>query len=465
MSRYLLVFLLLVFLIKFSQAQWDWVNPSPQGNDLNCIVYAGNQTLLAAGNFGTILRSTNNGQDWSHVESGSELDIRDIEFYDANNGIAVGDSGLVIITTNGGMDWETIDLQVHERLWAVAYSDSLNITITGYEGVIFHSADGGNTWNSIPPPVFGDFMDVAFITPAKGFIAGMNENYHALILKTEDSGQNWSVALNGTFGSLYSISFHDELIGYAAGGDDDVIRTSDGGNTWSLCPELNYDIAKILAVDGDWVFAVSIYKDWMRSAENNKQWVFLNQADDKFAISVCKAGENEFWVAGLAGRLQYTPDLGGTIIDLSSGVFDHFIDISFPDPEHGFIMGHVNLLISSDGGMEWNTVPITGLGQYDGYPLAVSWVSTTTAYLLTEFGSVFRTTDGGLSWQSILKAGKAQWYSDIYMTDASHGFLVGGGASPGGSLWSVCMRTTTGVNWTSVNLPVGLPLNKVYFIN
>jgi len=52
------------FSIWASTAQeWQWLNPKPQGNDLNS-AYSLDTTLnIAVGNSGTILRSVNKGLD------------------------------------------------------------------------------------------------------------------------------------------------------------------------------------------------------------------------------------------------------------------------------------------------------------------------------------------------------------------------------------------------------------------
>jgi len=61
-------------------------------------------------------------------------------------------------------------------------------------------------------------------------------NGDGVIIKTADGGDNFSTILGGNDGSLFGIEtiFFTSLdYGYAAGWDDDIKYTDDGGDTWS----------------------------------------------------------------------------------------------------------------------------------------------------------------------------------------------------------------------------------------
>src|SRR5438270_11928871 len=48
--------------VSVGHSGWQWGNPQPQGNQLNAIDFAGG-TGFAAGNFGTLLKTTDGGAD------------------------------------------------------------------------------------------------------------------------------------------------------------------------------------------------------------------------------------------------------------------------------------------------------------------------------------------------------------------------------------------------------------------
>jgi len=66
-----------------------------------------NTTAWAVGIAGTIVRQERPGAPWKRAELGMEIVswLRDVDFYDANNGWIVGGYGLILRTTDGGKTW------------------------------------------------------------------------------------------------------------------------------------------------------------------------------------------------------------------------------------------------------------------------------------------------------------------------------------------------------------------------
>jgi hypothetical protein len=57
----------------------------------------------AAGNYGTIFKTTDTGNNWSQLNSGVTENLAHIWFTDASTGYAVGENGVILKTTNGGL--------------------------------------------------------------------------------------------------------------------------------------------------------------------------------------------------------------------------------------------------------------------------------------------------------------------------------------------------------------------------
>src|SRR5450759_2056041 len=95
---------------------WQWVNPSVQGNTLRSLSFVNANTGWAAGDGGTVLKTTDGGANWSaQIPSpnscagvtpyGNGCNLKGISFIDANNGWAVGAFGTIWKTGNGGTNW------------------------------------------------------------------------------------------------------------------------------------------------------------------------------------------------------------------------------------------------------------------------------------------------------------------------------------------------------------------------
>ena len=53
------------FTIGQTQSSWFWQNPLPQGNDLCSVCFINGVTGWAVGGAGTILKTTNGGNNWT----------------------------------------------------------------------------------------------------------------------------------------------------------------------------------------------------------------------------------------------------------------------------------------------------------------------------------------------------------------------------------------------------------------
>ena len=71
---------------------------------------------------------------------------------------------------------------------------------------------------------------VCFINENSGWAVGNA----GTILRTTNGGNTWSSQSSGTINRLYSVSFTDSNNGTAVGGNGTIVRTTDAGNTWTI---------------------------------------------------------------------------------------------------------------------------------------------------------------------------------------------------------------------------------------
>lgn len=160
--------------------------------------------------------------------------IHDIAFLDPLTGVKVGGEdpyvgGYTAYTTDGGSNWK-VD-SVGNNLTTVVHTGNGKLIAAGY-GVVLVSENNGQTFN--PIAVSGDFyQDISFPTAQVGFIAG----FQGQVLKTTDGGKSFTPVrkANLPFAKreyFYAIRFWDENIGYIAGADGVMYRTLNGGRSW-----------------------------------------------------------------------------------------------------------------------------------------------------------------------------------------------------------------------------------------
>src|SRR5438128_5799305 len=125
---------------------WIWSNPLPQGNPLVSIAIVDASTMVAVGELGTIVRTTDGGHRWTQISSGTTQDLRGVSFAGPNAGTAVGASGTILRSTDAGATWTS---QVSGTTWdlnGVSFTDANTGTAVGSVGTILRTVNGGRTW-------------------------------------------------------------------------------------------------------------------------------------------------------------------------------------------------------------------------------------------------------------------------------------------------------------------------------
>jgi hypothetical protein len=84
---------------------WDWQNPLPQGVNLFSVHFPNDTIGYSVGMDGTILKTTNGGNDWFPQESGVTTTFSSVFFTHIDTGYVVGYANSIHKTTNGGADW------------------------------------------------------------------------------------------------------------------------------------------------------------------------------------------------------------------------------------------------------------------------------------------------------------------------------------------------------------------------
>ncbi len=189
-----------------------------------------------------IEKSTDGGVSWVPQWTGSN-ELKSIEFVDENTGLVAG-AGIMLKTTDGGNNWNSFGNAGSHTLNDVYMDGAGKYYTVGNNGVILSSAGS----QSVNGDISGTNLNAVYFLKGKniGFIAGDN----GLILKTTD-GKKWEIMKPDktkpdttnwvTYlwnnpskpSSLYGIYAADPVTAYAAGDGGVLLKSIDGGVTWS----------------------------------------------------------------------------------------------------------------------------------------------------------------------------------------------------------------------------------------
>ena len=189
---------------------------------------------------GFVGRTRDGGLTWTYTSGavfapsarvGCELVA--VHFFDAERGAAAG-CGAFISTQDGGNSWDQAFSPPSRLLWTMQFIDSQHGWAYG-EGDSFVSVDAGQVWRkreSSDGNITG--QAIQFLDPNIGWLAGKNGK----LMRTGDGGQSWTAVALPFAGEgrrdLLAIHFVDAQRGWVVGEEGTILSTRDGGATWSL---------------------------------------------------------------------------------------------------------------------------------------------------------------------------------------------------------------------------------------
>ena len=272
-------------------------------------------------------------------------------------------------------------------------------------------------WNRIVNlPQENAINDIARI-PGTEIIVAVGEG--STVMYSDDMGETWDVKCNpaglNNFANLKSVLFTDALLGFITTADGQILRTSDGGNQWSVVHTT--------------------------SPESSLNDIYFFNA-------------NHGIVCGDNGVLLKTINSGDDWTTVESGVTTHLKEIEFVSGQKGVILTSSTdyLLATIDGGNTWATpafnppLEITQMLSFD-------FVNETTGYLYGNhsdmMGMIYKTIDGGNTWQLSFQA-DAMYTGKIAFSDPQMGMVLYGSHMYESKIY---YTLDGGVNWTLANLP------------
>lgn len=226
---------------------WDSVF-TPAGNiNLNSIAYTGVANYgVIAGNNGTLFMTANNGENWSEISSPVTSNLNCVKFDTASGiGYAVGVNSTILQSFDRGYTWIIINSPVDNSAEFTGV-DIINpvspvVVVAGNNTVtsspvIILSTNGGNDWITASiPAVNTTLKSMSFLDTLYGVVAGTN----GVILRTGDGGYTWSQVTSGVTGNLNAVLYSTQYC--FAAGDKVVLRSFDLAQTWNVTalPEAN----------------------------------------------------------------------------------------------------------------------------------------------------------------------------------------------------------------------------------
>ena len=357
-----------------------------------------NNGFAAGGDIGylknsrTILRTLDGGDSWQpqHEERGSIL--YGITLMDSQNILACGEEGTLLHSTDGGTKWASQESPTDRTLSSLAFMGNSGVAFGSY-GATASTVDGGKTWTSQSPEEEKSLSSVNFADPKHGLVAG-DEN---MLLWTSDSGNTWSSSktLPGRYIWSGCLLNPQTAIGLGDGGV--IFRTEDAGGTWKqISTGIDYGLRKMNFVDENVGIAIG-YSVIITTEDGGKIWTrrsIPQHIGDCSLIDIAYVDKTRWLVVGSQGVILASEDGGQTWTVQSSPVKKILYGVAWSDSQTATIVGEKGLILQYVEETGW-----TERKSGTSYRLyAVEYTSPLIGYVIGQFGTILRTDDGGRTW-------------------------------------------------------------------
>lgn len=507
-----------------SNTGWCWQNPRPTGNRVNTVYFLNATTGWRGGESGEIFKTTDGGITWVRQNTGIDAPIYGIKFFDAQTGWATGGFGALLRTTDGGSTWavskfgeapyylSSTDLATITAVDAKTVHIGRTGVSNGGTGMFFTSKDGGLSWKTISstpyqitasgkfwliqsnsvrvstdggqtytslldlklPPAASYFDATTLLAQDDQRLAAYTRTtsydytnyryvYAETVYTTVDGGANWSkvdLPSGTTVGiqRLYSMSADGKTL--VAGGNNGLIRSTDGGTTWTTLagpPAEPYYYSFSYIPFGGTDFIATNYSTLWLSRDAGQTWTKIGMPGGVSSLSVSsdsfrRVDANTLLASDGQGSMHLSKDNGQTWTKAFTAVdsgspyyYGQSSLVSFADAKNGFMTDGANKSYATkDGGITWELKSV-GFGG----ARSIQFVNKQTGWLVGNDGRLYKSTDLGQSWTNVATAAGVSLSSAYFQTET-----LGWSQRYSGAQFAY--TRDGGKTWTEMTLPNGV---------
>lgn len=352
------------------------------------------------------LTATVQAQGWEDLTSGTSYILFDFSFPPGQNdvGYAAGmqytydANGVVIKTTDGGDNWTTLlggSGGSNDGIEAIAFTSPDTGFIAGWNDYAAKTTDGGTTWTEIS---IGSgnwyFLDLEFWDSDNGVaVSSLNSGGFAIYV-TDDGGDTWTSA-TGVSTNVQDVAYADATTLYGVGLEEKIIKSTDGGNSWSVIYS-GTPTYYFIGVDFVGNFGVVGGEDGkiMSTNDGGNNWSTYQTGYHNFqGVKVFNA--DSAYIGGTDEDIYKTTDGGSTwTVEFNGTGSSHIYKIKFTENNTGFLCGSQGMIMRKEA------------------PLAADFEADTTT---TCAGSTVDFTDmstGATSWSWTFEGGSPSTSTD-----------------------------------------------------
>ena len=406
---------------RSTNAGGAWASTTaPGATPLRAAAMASDAVWVVGGNGGMLLRTTDAGANWVSVTSGTAQTLYALHFTDALNGWAAGAAGTLLATTDGGANWNTVAIATSNALYSVDQQGS-KVWVVGANGTAWRSIDGGANFNPVPLKLDArsDVRSVVMKSPDSLWIAGGG----GFIRFSNDGGATWTFQQHTLQAPITRLAFNGTGVWATNSANRVVMSSINGGTTWRMPTGAT--------VSRSW----GATPRFLINGQTRGSGFALNPVDKNTLY--CGIGSNvarsrdegQSWQVASTFPAGYTKCNAFVVSPKDSNLWLAALS-------GGTVADRVYR--TTDGGSSWNISLTHEFGEY-GIPLEINPDRPDTVYFGGEFNAtgaaqvpLYRTQNFGASWDSLANALFRSPCDIVALPETTGVILIGDGVTGSG---------------------------------
>lgn len=257
--------------------------------------------LVAVGERGHVLVSTDSGGTWTQARVPTRTLLTGVALGEKGLGWAVGHDLVVLRTRDGGLSWEQVhaEPEAEKPLLDVWFADGERGLAVGAYGTLLATADGGTTWTERPVHGEDDVHLNALAAAADGTLFLAAEAGH--LYRSTDGGATFAPLPSPYEGSFFGLlPLPDALLAFGLRGH--VYRSEDRGATWSRVETgSEATLTSGLDLGGGRVVVAGLAGTLLWSSDGGRSFRLQELPDRKGIVALAAAGEGGVLLFGEGG--------------------------------------------------------------------------------------------------------------------------------------------------------------------
>jgi photosystem II stability/assembly factor-like uncharacterized protein len=380
-------------------------------------------------------------------------DLFALEFAEGGRGYAAGAFGTLLRTDDGGATWAGIPTgrQIDFTELDVVGPDAF---VAGGGCTLRRSDDGGKTLKRLPFAASesgcpAPLRAMSFASPQAGFLALQD----GTILRTEDGGQTFSRRTSVPAGTISGAESPPNDLAFASGdaglavsrigrgGNSEIFRTLDGGETWTSVAITPSPVRDLHLAPGGVAYAVGDGQTPVhRSTDGGATWepAAMEGLEGEVTISRISCRDASTCLMTTSDSFLLRTDDGGETVTIVPAKEPGLRALGWAGPQRAIAVGvRGATVVSTDAGEHFARLD----GELPGRYTAIRSSGGDLAFAVGLRGALARTTDGGATWTPGAVS-TSQDVIDASFATATAGYALDSGGTlfrtdNGGASWRI----------------------------